>query len=112
MEAPTLRPDTIRQLRFSADGAFAMLAGIQLDLFTPLKDGPMGAEEIAAGIHVGPGRLRLLLYCLVAAGSLTGKDGRFANTSEAAHFLVKGKTSYLGNRYLNLGHRWMDALRT
>src|ERR1043166_568824 len=106
METPTLRPDTIDQLRFSADAAFAMLAAIQLDVFTPLKDGPMSAEEIAAAIHVGPGRLRLVLYCLVAAGLLTEKDGRFANTPEAAHFLVAGKTSYIGNRYLNLAHRW------
>jgi SAM-dependent methyltransferase len=112
METPTLRPDTIDKLRFSADAAFAMLAGIQLDVFTPLKDGPMTAEAIAAAIHVGSRRLRLVLYCLVAAGLLTEKDGRFANTPEAAHFLIKGETSYIGNRYLNLGHRWMDALRT
>jgi hypothetical protein len=29
------RPDTINKLRFAADAALAMLAGMQLDVFTP-----------------------------------------------------------------------------
>jgi hypothetical protein len=41
------RPNVINRLRFAADSAFAMMAGMQLDLFTPLKDGPMTAQEIA-----------------------------------------------------------------
>ncbi len=60
-------PETINKLRSAADAAFAMLAGMQLDVFTPLKNGPLTAEEIAAAIGVAPARLRLLLYCLVAA---------------------------------------------
>ena len=38
MESPVPRSDTINKLRFGADAAFAMLAGMQLDVFTPLKD--------------------------------------------------------------------------
>ena len=83
-------PKTINQLRSAADSAFAMLAGMQLDVFTPLKNGPMTAEQIAAAIGVAPTRLRLLLYCLVAAGLLTEKHGNFSNTREATQFLVKG----------------------
>ena len=42
---------------------------MQLDVFTPMKDGPLTAEQIAAAIGVGPSRLRLLLlYVLVTAG--------------------------------------------
>lgn len=33
------------------------------------KNGPMTAEQIASAIGVAPTRLRLLLYCLVAAGT-------------------------------------------
>ena len=33
-------PETINKLRFGADAAFAMLAGMQLEVFTPLKGGP------------------------------------------------------------------------
>ena len=85
MESPDVRADTISKLRFAADAAFAMLAGMQLDVFTPLKGGAMTAEEIASAMGVRSGRLRLLLYSLVAAGLLTEKDGRFSNTPESNH---------------------------
>ena len=90
MEAPVTRPETIDKLRFAADSYLAALAGMQLDLFTPLKDGPKTAEEIAQATGVGPARLRLLLYSLVAAELLAEQDGRFSNTREAEQFLVKG----------------------
>jgi SAM-dependent methyltransferase len=111
MEDSVPRPDTVNKLRFSADAAFAMLAGIQLDVFTPLKGGPMTAEDIAHAIGVGgPARLRLLLYGLVAAGLLTEQDGCFSNTPEANQFLVKGAPAYIGNRHTLLSHRWIANL--
>ena len=77
METSIPQPDTIDKLRFAADAAFAMLAGMQLDVFTPLRAGSKSAEEIASAIGVGPARLRLLLYSLVAAKLLTEQNGRF-----------------------------------
>jgi hypothetical protein len=73
MEGLSPRPDTINRLRFAADAAFAMLAAMQLDVFTPLKSGSMTAENIAQAIGVRSGRLRLILYVLVTAGLLTEK---------------------------------------
>ena len=67
-----------------------MLAGMQLDVFTPMREGPMTPEDIAHAIGVKADRLRLLLWALVAAGLLTEKDGRFSNTQETNQFLVKG----------------------
>ena len=37
----------IEKIAQSVYPPFAMLAGMQLDLFTPLTDGPMSAEQIA-----------------------------------------------------------------
>jgi hypothetical protein len=105
-------PETINKLRFGADAAIAMLAGMQLDLFTPMKDGPMTAEQIANAIGVKPDRLRLLLWSLVAAELLTEKDGRFSNTPEANHFLVKGISSYMGNMHPNYSSAWAWKLKT
>jgi SAM-dependent methyltransferase len=111
MESPVPRPETINKLRSAADSAFAMLAGMQLDVFTPLKGGPMTAEDIAHAIGVGgPARLRLLLYGLVAAGLLTEQEGRFSNSSEANQFLVKGAPLYIGDRHILLSHRWIANL--
>lgn len=94
------KPETISKLRFAVDAGFAMLAGMQLDLFTPLKAGPMTAEELAAALGVSPARLRLLLYVLVAAELLTEKDGRFSNTDEAGQgrAFVRGESTR-GHRY-------------
>jgi DNA-binding IclR family transcriptional regulator len=49
---------------------------MQLDVFTPLKAGPMTTEQIADAIGVGPTGLRLLLYVLVVAGLLTEQGKR------------------------------------
>ncbi|HEX2228216.1 MAG TPA: methyltransferase dimerization domain-containing protein, partial [Candidatus Binatia bacterium] len=110
MENPPDRPQTIDKLRFAADSAFAMLAGMQLDVFSPMKDGPASAEQIATAIGTKTDRLRLLLWALVAAGLLIEKDGRFANTAEANQFLVKGSPSYIGNIHALLSHRWVANL--
>jgi SAM-dependent methyltransferase len=112
MENSVSRPDTVNKLRFAADSAFAMLAGMQLDVFTPLQNGPMTAEEIAGAIGIGASRLRLLLYSLVPAGLLIEKDGRFSNTPEANQFLVNGARSYVGHMHTVLSHRWMINLKT
>jgi cyclopropane fatty-acyl-phospholipid synthase-like methyltransferase len=108
METPVSRPETIDRLRYGVDAGFAMLAGMQLDVFTPLKDAPKTAEQIAEAIGVGPARLRLLLYGLVAAGLLTERDGHFRNSPEATQYLVKGNPSYMGNMHELFSHRWTN----
>jgi hypothetical protein len=112
MADSTPQPETINKLRFGADAGLAMLAGMQLDVFTPMKDGPMTAEQVANAVGVKADRLRLLLWCLVAAGLLTEKDGRFSNTPEANHFLVKGISSYMGNMHANYSSAWAWKLKT
>jgi 2-hydroxy-4-(methylsulfanyl)butanoate S-methyltransferase len=106
------QPETVNRLTASVDAGFAMLAGMQLDLFTPLKMGPLTAEQLAAAIGVAPGRLRLLLYVLVVAGLLTERDGYFSNTAEASQFLAKGEPSYIGNRHGILAMRWREYFKT
>jgi hypothetical protein len=61
MEHPVPHPDTINALRWGADAAFALLAGMQLDVFTPLQHGPLSAEQLAEALRVSPARLPLLL---------------------------------------------------
>src|SRR5262245_6666510 len=99
MDRPVSQPETRNKFPFALDAAFALLAGMQPDVFAPLKMGPMTAEQLAAAIGVGPVRLSLLLYLLVVAGRLTEQGGRFSNTDEANQYLVKGEPSYMGNRH-------------
>ena len=89
-----------------------MLAACRLDLFTPLKDGALTAEQIAAAMGVEPTKLRPLLYVLVAAGLLTVADGLFANSDEAQQYLVRGRPAYQGGRHGLWSDLWHAELRT
>src|SRR4030095_17157414 len=79
---------------------------------TALQSGPRTPPQLADTLGVGAGRLRLLLYALVAAGLLTEQDGRFANTPEAQHFLVQGTPTSLGPLHRHLAAQWAFKLHT
>jgi len=108
----TPRLDTIPRLEMAAHIAFGALAGMQLDLFTPLTDGPQTCEQLAARLQVEPARLRPLLYALVVAGLLSVVDDRFTNTAEADHYLVRGRSTYMGSVHELWLQRWQAELRT
>ena len=90
----------------------AMLAGMQLEVFTPLKDGPLTCAEIAAAIGVRSDKLGPLLYALVSADLLTVAQDRFANTPESDEFLVRGRPRYYGGRHELLSQQWHWAMQT
>lgn len=92
--------------------AMAMLAGTQLDVFTPLKEGPLTVEQIATAIGVGPAKLKPLLYALVAAELLTLKGNLFSNTDEANRFLVRGSPTYMGSVHELWSDLWRAELKT
>jgi ubiquinone/menaquinone biosynthesis C-methylase UbiE len=92
--------------------AFALLAGMQLDLFTPLKDGPMSAEQIAARLGVGSAKLKPLLYALAVAGLLNVEGERFVNTGVANRYLVRGNPLCMVHTHELLSDLWRAALKT
>ena len=104
-------PKTIQKL-VDVYPSFALLAGMQLDLFTPLKAGPMRPDQIANAIGVEVAKLKPLLYALVAAELLTVEGDRFANTDEANHFLVRGSPAYMGGVHPLYADLWDAALQT
>ena len=106
------QPTTIPQLASAVYPSFAMLAGRQLDVFTPLQEGPLTAAQLAAVLGVHTEKLSRLLYALVTAKLLTVESDRFANTPEATHFLVQGKPTYLGGRHENFSEVWENLLHT
>ena len=53
MTDPLPEPSTISKLELGIHSSFALLAGMKLDLFTPLKDSPLPSEEIAIPLGVG-----------------------------------------------------------
>jgi SAM-dependent methyltransferase len=92
--------------------ACAVLAATQLDLFTPLKHGPLRATQIAESLGVEMLKLRPLLYALVVVGLLTVEDEYFANTAEADYYLVRDRPNYQGDRHKYWADVWGAALFT
>jgi predicted O-methyltransferase YrrM len=109
---PVERPEKIERLAMAVYPSFAMLAGMELDVFTTLKDGPLTGLQIAATLGVDPVRLHPLLYALVAADLVTVDGERFHNTPEAGHFLVRGRPDYIGMRHQAYRRRWQTVLRS
>lgn len=85
------------KIRNGTRGAAAMLAAMQLDLFTPLALGPLNPEQLAEFLGVNTEKLTPLLYVLAINDLLLEDDGLFSNTPETSEFLVKGKPKYMGN---------------
>ena len=92
------RPESIERLGMTAFPSFAMVEGMPVGLFTTLHNGPLTAEGTADTSGIGSAKLKPLLYALVAAELLTVEEEFFSNTIESDHYLVKGKSGYLGSR--------------
>ncbi|MCP4719845.1 MAG: methyltransferase domain-containing protein [Desulfobacteraceae bacterium] len=107
-----ISPTTIMRIAYAVYPSFAMLAGMQLDVFTPLKDKPMNAESLARILKVKESKLSPLLYALVSADLLTVEDGIFSNTIEADTFLVKGLPAYMGGLNEFFNDLWHGTLKT
>jgi len=106
------QPDTISRLQRALYPSIALLAAIQLDLFTPLVDGPGTVEQVAEALGVDSDKLRALMYILVESELLTVEDGQFSNSPEANHFLVRGNSSYMGAGYEAFAEQWNAVWKT
>lgn len=106
------QPETISQLLDAVYPSFALLAGMELELFTALEGDPLSTEQIAEVLGVQAIKLSPLLYALVVAGLLTVDNGLFANTAEADTYLVQGKPAYLGGIRGLISSNWARILKT
>jgi SAM-dependent methyltransferase len=89
-------PTTIMRHSTSLYSSIAFFVGTQLDIFTILDEGQMTAEDVAIALETKPHFTERLLNALVAADVVKFEGGRFFNTPESSHYLVKGKPGYLG----------------
>ncbi len=105
-------PEIIDNLTNGVYSGLAMLAGMQLDVFTPLSNGPMNPEQLANAVGVGAVRFRPLLDALTAAGLLKVQGDVYSNTPEADYFLVQSRPSYMGGTQTRLSFQWTNILKT
>jgi O-methyltransferase domain/Dimerisation domain len=105
-------PDTIRRLMTAVPQALAMLAGLQLGVFTRLAGGPLTATALARDLGVAEARLVRLLDALTVVGLLERRAEKYANTPEASAFLVKGAPNDLGGSHELVAQLWQADLMT
>ena len=103
-------PSTIQGHAYAIYRPLAMLAGMRLDVFTPLAGGSMTAEKLSQILGIRPDKLSPLLYALVHADLLSLADDRFSNTPETDAYLVKGRPTYIGSAHELYTDMWSAAL--
>jgi len=74
----------------------ALIAAIDLEVFTHIAQGRTAAVEIASACQASEKGIRVLCDYMCVQGYLTKNDGHYANTNDTAFFLVKGSPSYMG----------------
>jgi SAM-dependent methyltransferase len=105
-------PDRIRAIEAAVGPAFALLAGMQLGLFTALGGETLTAETLAARLGLPAPRLRRLLDALVVAGLLLAEGDAYTNGAEARHFLDETKPGSIAGEHALLAMLWRADLMT
>src|SRR5882724_9705849 len=92
-------PALLMQLALAHRSSAVLFAAVDLDVFTMLAAGPLGAGDLAArcGAHAEP--MRLLLEACAAEGLLARENGGYRNTPVVDAFLVKGRPAYSANGF-------------
>jgi len=89
------------QLFFETINAYhrtaALKAGIELDLFSLLADGPATSAQLADRSGCPERGLRILADYLVILGFLTKRDGNYGLTDDSALFLNRKSPAYMGH---------------
>ncbi|UCD97700.1 MAG: methyltransferase domain-containing protein [Chloroflexota bacterium] len=112
MRSPPDQPQRILELLDAVYPSFALLAGMELGLFSLIGDASLNLEELAARLDVREDHLGALVYTLVVAGLLVESGGAFCNSAEAQKFLVRGSPDYLGDQHGLLSNNWKRILDT
>lgn len=74
----------------------ALMAAVELDVFTAISEGAGSFAEVAEKLDLHPVNAERLIVLLSAAGLVEVDGGRLRNAADAERFLVKGKRSYMG----------------
>lgn len=94
-------PSLLMQTGLAYRSSAVLFAALELDVFTPLANGPRTAAEIADAVG-GPVQMapfRMLLDACASQGLLTVDGDRYANAPVSAAFLVRGGPAYSANSF-------------
>lgn len=98
MNVPAPRPDTTRLQRLvhSYRDAAALMAAVELGLFTRVARGADTETAVAQALDLTPTNAERLVTACVALGLLVRDGDRLRNAPDVARFLVEGEPTYAG----------------
>lgn len=89
--------ERLNEMAFGFKKTGALLAAIDLGLFTAVSQGAGTVDEIAAVIGIDPESADRLLIVCSALDLVGATDGRFVNQPDVERYLVKGAPGYFGD---------------
>ncbi len=89
-----------------ADRAALLLGATQLELFSPLGNGPATATDVARQTHLPLRGVERILNACAALGFVTKEGEQYRNSPLADAFLVKDKPAYVGNMIKQTADRY------
>lgn len=96
-EPPRVTPTPIIEATFAFGQSFALLAAVELELFTWIGRGIHTASALAEKTHTSEQALTRLLRTLCAMKLLFYEEGQYQLTPVSARFLDKEMPTYLGD---------------
>jgi hypothetical protein len=99
VNVPAPRPDTTRLQRLvhSYRDAAALMAAVELGLFTAVARGADTEAAVARALDLTPTNAERLVTACVALGLLGREGDRLRNAPDVARFLVEGEPTYAGS---------------
>lgn len=99
--SPQPNPDLVYDLFWGVFKPQLVRLALQLDVFTPLADGPTAAEQVAQACHCDTSGMRHLLDYLCSLQVLERCGSLYALTPTTGAFLVRGQKAYAGDMILH-----------
>src|SRR5262245_31705587 len=93
-------PDRLIQIAMGFWPAKTLLSAVELNLFTVLSDKTLTARQLQHALELHPRGVADFLDTLVALDVLArdgeGETAQYRNTEDAAHFLDRNSSAYIG----------------
>ncbi len=98
-EDPTIgsKSERLNELAFAFQNSAALLAAIELGIFTAISEGKATTAEIAAKAGIDPEAADRLLIVCKALQLVREEDGRYRNLNDVDRYLVETSPTYFGD---------------
>lgn len=95
-KTPPMTTVRLQNIAQSYGQSAALMAAVELGVFTAISKGAGSFDEVAQAIDIQPTNAERLIVLLCAAGLVVREGGRLKNAEDVERFLVEGAPGYMG----------------